>query len=141
MQETWVQSLGQEDPLEEERATHSSIPAWEIPWTEEPGGLQSRELQRVGHGLATKNNKQFFIITVLYLQSPGLMYLLQACTLKQYRAYTPTSLPLVTPFSLCFYEYSFLYSTHFFIYFSIYSYLCLFYLFPMPGIFFRSISK
>ena len=39
--ETWVQFLGQEDPLEEEMATHSSIFAWEIPWTEEPGGLQS----------------------------------------------------------------------------------------------------
>ena len=38
-QETWVQSLGQEDPLEEGMATHSSIPAWRIPWTEEPGGL------------------------------------------------------------------------------------------------------
>ena len=40
-QETWVQSLGWEDPLEEEMATHSSIPAWEIPWTEDPGWLQS----------------------------------------------------------------------------------------------------
>ena len=40
-QEMWVQSLGQEDPLEEEMATHSSILVWEIPWTEEPGGLQS----------------------------------------------------------------------------------------------------
>ena len=41
MRETWVQSLGQEDPLEKEMATHSSILAWRIPWTEEPGGLQS----------------------------------------------------------------------------------------------------
>ena len=41
MQETLVQALGQEDPLEKEMATHSSILAWEIPWTEEPGGLQS----------------------------------------------------------------------------------------------------
>ena len=40
-QEMWVQSLSQEDPLEKEMATHSSILAWEIPWTEEPGGLQS----------------------------------------------------------------------------------------------------
>jgi len=40
-QEMWVQSLGLEDPLEEEIATHSSIPAWEISWTEDPGGLQS----------------------------------------------------------------------------------------------------
>jgi len=49
MQETWVQSLGQEDPLEKEMATYSSILAWRIPWTEEPGGLQSTGLQRVGH--------------------------------------------------------------------------------------------
>ena len=41
MEETWVQSLGREDPLEEGMATHSSILAWSIPWTEEPGGLQS----------------------------------------------------------------------------------------------------
>ena len=43
----WVQSLGQEDPLEEGMATHSSILAWETPWTEEPSGLQSIALQRV----------------------------------------------------------------------------------------------
>ena len=45
MQETWVQSLGWEDALEKSMATHSSIRAWEIPWTEEPGGLQSMGLQ------------------------------------------------------------------------------------------------
>ena len=49
MQETPVQSPGQEDPLEKEMVTHSNILAWEIPWTEEPGGLQSVESQRVGH--------------------------------------------------------------------------------------------
>ena len=49
MQETWVQSLGWEDTLEEEMATHSSILAWRIPCTEEPGGLQSTGSQRVGH--------------------------------------------------------------------------------------------
>jgi len=49
MQETWVQSLGQEDPLEKEMATHCSTLAWKIPWTEKPGGLQSMGLQRVGH--------------------------------------------------------------------------------------------
>ena len=47
----WVQSLGQEDPQEEEMATHSNILAWEIPWTEEPSGLQSMGSQRVGHDL------------------------------------------------------------------------------------------
>ena len=49
MRETWVRSLGQEDPLEKEMAIHSSILAWRIPWTEEPGGLQSTGSQRVGH--------------------------------------------------------------------------------------------
>ena len=49
IQETWVRSLGQEDPLEKEMATHSSILAWRIPWIEEPGGLQSMGSQRVGH--------------------------------------------------------------------------------------------
>ena len=49
MQETGVQSLGQEDPLEKGMATHSSILAWEIPWTEEPGRIQSIGSQRVGH--------------------------------------------------------------------------------------------
>ena len=52
MQETWVQFLGLEDPLEEKMATHSSILAWKIPWTEEPGGLQSIGLHRVQHDLA-----------------------------------------------------------------------------------------
>ena len=54
VQETWVRSLGQEDPMEREMATHYSIFAWEIPWAEEPGGLQSTGLQRVGHDLVTK---------------------------------------------------------------------------------------
>ena len=49
MQETWVQSLGWEDSLEKGMATHSSILAWRIPWTEEPGGLQSMRSQTVGH--------------------------------------------------------------------------------------------
>ena len=49
MQETWVRSLGQGDPLEKGMANHSSILAWEIPRTEEPGGVQSMESQRVGH--------------------------------------------------------------------------------------------
>ena len=49
MQETWVQSLGQKDPLEKKMATHSSILAWEIPWIEKPGKLQSTGSQRVRH--------------------------------------------------------------------------------------------
>ena len=54
MQKMWVRSLGWEDPLEMEMATYSSILAWAISWTEEPGGLQSMGSQRVGHDLATK---------------------------------------------------------------------------------------
>jgi len=55
--ETQVQFVGWEDPLEEEVATHSSILAWEIPWTEETSGLQSMGSQRVGHGLVTKQRQ------------------------------------------------------------------------------------
>ena len=71
MQEIWVQSLGWEDPLEEGMATHSSILAWRIPWTEEPGGLQSVGLQRVRHDWATKHSTTwlpFSISTFLYFK-------------------------------------------------------------------------
>ena len=65
-----VQSLDQKDPLEEEMATHSSILAWEIPWTEEPRGLHSMGVaKRVGHDLALSNNKTTnteFIRIILY---------------------------------------------------------------------------
>ena len=54
IQETQVLSLGWQDPLEKEKATHSNILAWEMPWTEEPGGLQSVRSQRVRHDLATE---------------------------------------------------------------------------------------
>ena len=60
MQETWVWSLGQEDSLEEEMVPHSSILAWDIPWTEEPGGLQSMGSQRVRHDLVTKQQQIIF---------------------------------------------------------------------------------
>ena len=62
MRETQVRSLGQEDCLEKEMATHTSILAWEIPWTEEPGGLQSVGLQRIRHDLATQQQQQRLII-------------------------------------------------------------------------------
>ena len=58
MQEMHIQTLGQEDPLEEGMATHSRILAWRIPRTEEPGGLQSMGSQRVGHNLVTKQEQQ-----------------------------------------------------------------------------------
>ena len=60
-QEMWVWSSGQEDPLEKGMATHSSTFAWEISWTEEPGGLPSTGLQRVQHDLATKQQQQYII--------------------------------------------------------------------------------
>ena len=61
IQETWVGSLGWEDPLEKEMATHCSILAWGIPWTEEPGGLQSVGSQRGEHDLVTKTTNSFCI--------------------------------------------------------------------------------
>ena len=57
MQKLWVQPLVQKDPLEKEMATHSSSLVWRIPWTEEPGGLQSMESQKVGHNLATEKQQ------------------------------------------------------------------------------------
>ena len=71
MRETRVRSLGQEDPLEKEVVTHSSILAWRIPWTERPGGLQSMGSQRVGHDWATSlsliSSPSFFLFTFLWL--------------------------------------------------------------------------
>ena len=57
VQETRVQSLSWEDSLEESRATHSSVLAWRIPWTEEPGVVQSIKLQRIGHSLVTQQQQ------------------------------------------------------------------------------------
>ena len=76
MQQTWVQSLGWEDPLEKEMATHTSILAWEIPQTEVSGGLQSMGWQRVGHDLATKQQQTRFWMVLasnsLYHCAPAL---------------------------------------------------------------------
>ena len=66
MQETWFGSLGWEDLLEEEMATLSSILAWEIPWTEEPGGLQSMGSRRVGHDLGTKPATTVIFLAALW---------------------------------------------------------------------------
>ena len=65
MQETRVQSLGHEDPLEKGMATHCSILAWRIPWTEEPGGLQSMGSQKVGQDFAT-NTFTFPVVHALF---------------------------------------------------------------------------
>ena len=64
MQETWVQSLDQENSLEKGMVTHSSMFAWEILWPEEPGGLQSTGLQKVGHDRAT--------ITIIFCHAPAI---------------------------------------------------------------------
>ena len=70
LQEMWVWFLGQEDPLELETATHSSILAWKIPWTEEPGGLQSMESpKRAGHDLATKQQQSYVILIIAVMQN------------------------------------------------------------------------
>ena len=61
MWETQVRSLGQEDPMEKGMATHSSIHAWRIPWTEPPGGLQSVGSQRVRHDLVTKHVRTYIV--------------------------------------------------------------------------------
>ena len=66
MRETWVQSLGREDPLEKEMATHSGTLAWKFPWTEEPGRLQSMGSQRVRH------TGQLHYVTNLIYKSPTL---------------------------------------------------------------------
>ena len=65
MQKTQLQSQSQEDPLEKEMATHSSILAWRIPWTEEPGRLQSTGSQRVEHNLVTKPPPPLFKLRIL----------------------------------------------------------------------------
>ena len=73
MQETWVQSLGWEDPLEKRMATHSSVLAWRIPRTEEPGGLQPRGSQRVSHDGVTDT------LTLFTLFDDVSQYHLQKC--------------------------------------------------------------
>ena len=69
MRETQVRSLGQEDPLEKEMATHSSTLAWKIPWTKEPGRLQSMGSQRVGHDWVTSLTHSIFRGRLLHLNA------------------------------------------------------------------------
>ena len=83
MQETWIQSLSWENPLEEGMPTHSSVLAWKIPWTEEPGGLQSMGLQRVRHGWTTNT----FTIPTGAPQGQGI--------LPKHRGHQDRSLPLL----------------------------------------------
>ena len=67
MQETWIRSLSREDPMEKEMATYSSILAWKIPWTEEPGGLPSTGSQRVRHDWATEHIHTLWVILKYFL--------------------------------------------------------------------------
>ena len=67
MRETWVRSLGLEDPLEKEMATYSSIHAWKILWTKEPGGLQPMGSQRAGHNWAT--SRHFISLPTLLVET------------------------------------------------------------------------
>ena len=83
MQDTQVQSLDQEDPLEKGMATHSSILAWRISWTEEPGGLQSMASQTIGHDWTTNT---FFLFTVVFIMplSPQTSYIEQKLHLQMW---------------------------------------------------------
>ena len=83
MQETWVRSLSQEDPLVKEMATHSSILAWRIPWTEEPGGLQSTGSQRVRHDWATSHTHTFIDRCPINVQSKKTCFWLMWVKLKR----------------------------------------------------------
>ena len=83
MQETWVQSLDKEDALQKEMATCSNILAWKIPWTEEPGGLQSMGLQRVGHDGACMHG--------MYRSTANFLSFLQVLSLERRRKWQLTS--------------------------------------------------
>ena len=76
MQETRVQSLGQKDPPVEGMATHSSILAWRIPWTEEPGGLQTTGLKRVGHTEVTEHMLIIYFIGSWHFNLMDMFYYL-----------------------------------------------------------------
>ena len=73
MQETWLQSLSEEDLLEKEMATHSSILTWEIPWMEEPGKLQSMGSQKVGHDWATSLTHSLTLHLLIFIFYFGLL--------------------------------------------------------------------
>ena len=96
MQDTWVWSLGLEDPLEKRKATHSSILAWRIPWTEEPGGLQSMGSQRVGHNWATNMHTHLNRLWGSWEQGPILnsSFYVWNCT-KKYQHVWPTDVKIL----------------------------------------------
>ena len=89
MQETWVRSLGGEDPLEKEMAPRSSTLAWKIPWVEEPGGLQSMGLPRVGHDWAT--SLSLFTFSMICIKSMFKFYLEIYKYMQQFMAWLSRS--------------------------------------------------
>ena len=89
MQETWIQSLSWEGPLEKGMATHSSILAWRIPWTEEPGGILSMQLQRLRHDWET--NIFTFVYTVVSIQETPKIYK-KGCTDREKKALKKASI-------------------------------------------------
>ena len=102
MWETWVRSLGWQDPLQKEMAAHSSILAWRIPWMEEPGGIQSTGSQRVGHNWATSLHFQMWLGFVLPWQgsqagspvwdlNPFLLGEICSCDILPYVGHLPRS--------------------------------------------------
>ena len=104
MRETWVWSLGRKNPLEKEMATHSSILAWRIPWTEEPGGLQSTGLQRVEHNWATSLSLSFskrYEDRLLIHHQREYMFLLNGLDLVFWTTFTSV-LKKVLKFGFCF---------------------------------------
>ena len=84
MQETWVWSLVQEDPLEKEMATHSSILAWRISWTQDSGGLQSTGSQRVGHNWGNDKECSNYFTTALISHARKIMLKILQARLQQY---------------------------------------------------------
>ena len=84
MQETWVRSLGWEDPLEKGMATHFSIFVWRIPWTEEPGRLQSMGSQRAGHDWATNAFTPLSFFSTTYPFNQKMSFPLKTCGLKRF---------------------------------------------------------
>ena len=95
IRKTWVQSLGWEDPLEKEMATHSSILAWRIPWTEEPGRLQSTGSQRIGHDWMTFTAPLENDLEISYKTNIHLLYVhkisLLCFYLSEIKTYAPTN--------------------------------------------------
>ena len=104
--ETWVQFLGQEDPLEEDMATYSSIVAWRIPWTGEPGGIQSTGWLRVGHDWAHTQQRPFlrprgFLSLLSSLVAPKISVLGQKMSVTTSPINPRTGLPKILSVSSC----------------------------------------